>query len=227
MSFIPDDIADLYEVREWRNALVVLAGAHSKEWEDLLAVLRAFRLRHTWVVAAGGGRSQIPIFIDGELAKRGWKKQRFETRVSVTLVEEKPRGREAQQAQRRRREKEAIGDPLRLVVHDELQMNYDSPTHEVDMFKNRVAVEVEWNNKTEFYDRDLNNFRLLFELRVVDVGVIITRSDELREGGGIWKKYGASSTNMGKLIPKIEGGGGGGCPVLVFGIKKKLYVPVA
>jgi hypothetical protein len=32
---------------------------------------------------------------------------------------------------------------------------------------------------------------------------------------------------MGKLLPKIEGGGGGGCPILVFGISKKLYVEEA
>ena len=31
----------------------------------------------------------------------------------------------------------------------------DSPTHKVDCFKNGVGVEIEWNNKTEFYDRDL------------------------------------------------------------------------
>lgn len=48
------------------------------------------------------------------------------------------------------------------------------PTHKIDNFKNRVGVEVEWNSKTEFYDRDLNNFRLLKDLRVLSVGVIIT-----------------------------------------------------
>jgi hypothetical protein len=36
-----------------------------------------------------------------------------------------------------------------------------------------VALEVEWNNKDPFYDRDLNNFRLLFDLQVIDVGVIM------------------------------------------------------
>ena len=35
---------------------------------------------------------------------------------------------------------------------------------------------------------------------------------------------GASTTHISKLFPRIEGGGGGGCPVLVFGISKKLYV---
>ncbi|MGI5816839.1 MAG: BglII/BstYI family type II restriction endonuclease [Armatimonadota bacterium] len=102
----------------------------------------------------------------------------------------------------------------------------DSPTHSVDCFRNCVAVEVEWNNKDPFFDRDLNNFRLLFELRAVSVGIIITRSSELQ---GVFNKlgkgssYGASTTHMGKLLPRIEGGGGGGCPVLVFGITRALY----
>ena len=56
-----------------------------------------------------------------------------------------------------------------------------SPTHKVDEYKNGVAVELEWNNKDPFFDRDLNNFRLLFDLRVISAGVIITRTDELQE----------------------------------------------
>jgi hypothetical protein len=78
-----------------------------------------------------------------------------------------------------------------------------------------------------FYDRDLNNFRLLFELRAVSAGVIITRCDELQEifdGLNRGKSYGSSTTHMQKLLPRIQGGGGGGCPLLVFGISKKLYV---
>lgn len=103
----------------------------------------------------------------------------------------------------------------------------DSPTHSVDCFKNRVALEIEWNNKDPFYDRDLNNFRLLFDLRAISVGIIVTRCDELQT---IFKKlgrgssFGASTTHMSKLLPRILGGGGAGCPLLVFGISKKLYV---
>jgi hypothetical protein len=103
----------------------------------------------------------------------------------------------------------------------------DSPTHSVDCFRNGVAVELEWNNKDPFFDRDLNNFRLLFDLRVVSVGVIITRCDELQDifdNLGRGKSYGASTTHMSKLLPKLEGGGGGGCPVLVFGMRSALYV---
>lgn len=111
------------------------------------------------------------------------------------------------------------------IVVDEQTLK--SPTHSVDCFKNRVALEIEWNNKDPFYDRDLNNFRLLFELRVVSVGIIITRTDSLQtifDGLGRGKSYGASTTHMSKLLPRIHGGGGGGCPLLVLGIGNSLYV---
>lgn len=110
------------------------------------------------------------------------------------------------------------------IVVDSTQI--DSPTHEVDCFKNRIALEIEWNNKDPFFDRDLNNFRLLFDLRVISVGVIITRSDELQNifnSLGRGSSYGMSTTHISKLLPRIQGGGGAGCPLLVFGIKASLY----
>ena len=104
---------------------------------------------------------------------------------------------------------------------------FESPTHKVDCFKGRVALELEWNNKDPFFDRDLNNFRLLFDLRAIDVGVIVTRATELQQifnqlGKGT--SYGASTPHHEKLWPRIEGGGGGGCPILTFAITPELYV---
>ena len=111
------------------------------------------------------------------------------------------------------------------IVVDGEELN--SPTHGIDCYRNQVALEVEWNNKDPFFDRDLNNFRLLFDLRAISVGVIITRSDHLQDlfkelGKG--SSYGSSTTHMSRLLPRIEGGGGGGCPIVVFGISRKLYV---
>jgi len=111
------------------------------------------------------------------------------------------------------------------VIVDAHQM--DSPTHKVDCYKNRVALEIEWNNKDPFFDRDLNNFRLLFDLRAICAGIIITRCDELQDIFDSLQRgssYGSSTTHMSKLLPRIEGGGGAGCPLLVFGIKKSLYL---
>ena len=109
---------------------------------------------------------------------------------------------------------------------------FESPTHKVDCFKGRVALELEWNNKDPFYDRDLNNFRLLYDLRVADVGVVVTRSTGLmqwlRQGYADFAKaagtYGSSTTHFDKLEPRILGGGAGGCPVLVFAMTQAIYV---
>jgi hypothetical protein len=116
------------------------------------------------------------------------------------------------------------GFSTKVVVDD---ITRETPTHKIDCYKNGVALEIEWNNKDPFFDRDLNNFRLLFDLRAISVGIIITRCDELQEivdkiGRG--PAFGAATTHMSKLLPRIKGGSGAGCPLLVFGIKKSLYV---
>lgn len=190
MHLIPADLADLYEVHEWRNAVGVLSTAHPTEWEDILHALRTFELLRSEIMRPGGGKSLISIRFDSLLIERGWAEKHFDTTIKIDEVELK------------------------------------SPTHKIDCYKNRVALEVEWNNKTEFYDRDLNNFRLLYDLRAIDVGIIVTRSSHLQQifkqlGRG--KSYGASTTHIDKLLPRLEGGSGGGCPILVFGITEKLY----
>jgi hypothetical protein len=188
---IPQDVADLYEVYEWRNATGVLQTAKPQHWMEILAALREFRLLRSEIVAPGGSRSRVVDRLERPLKAAGWVEKQFATSIVVD-------GHET-----------------------------PSPTHKVDCFKDGVALEVEWNNKDPFYDRDLNNFRLLFDLRIIDVGVIVTRASHLQEifaALGKGASYGNSTTHMGKLIPRLDGGGGGGCPVLVFAITRKLYV---
>ena len=190
-SRLPQFNSEHYECCEWKHASAILTQNFPSEWQDLLDVLTAFRLKKSWVNQGGGNKSQLSTSIDGFLTQRGWVEKQFQTAIEV--------------------------DGTRL----------DSPTHKIDCFKNGVALEIEWNNKDPFYDRDLNNFRLLFDLRTVSVGVIITRCDDLQEifdelGRG--SSYGSSTTHMSKLLPRIQGGSGGGCPILIFGISKALYM---
>jgi len=191
IELLPPVIRSQYEVHEWKHACAVLERDFPEQWNDLIEVLGEFKLRRTYILAPGGGKSPVSQWFDKAFRKRNWKEKRFETKILV----------------------------------DENQLL--SPTHKVDCVKGKVAIELEWSNKDPFFDRDLNNFRLLFELRAISVGVIITKSDELRElfqSLGVWSKYGTSTTWMGKLLPRIEGGGGGGCPTLVFGIRRSLYL---
>ena len=113
--------------------------------------------------------------------------------------------------------------------------------HEIDMFGKGslaspipgIAVEMEWNNKDPFYDRDLINFQALHREGVIAIGVIITRGPSLQDlisptvrskDGGF--KFGQSTTHCDKLIPKVNLGGGGECPLLLIGIEPDRVVGV-
>lgn len=198
LDLIPKKLFEFYEFHEWRNAIAVMSGAFPAEWADILEVLAAFRILRSDIGELGekgGGKSKVAIRMDRMFRERKWRPQEFETSIIVRTVED--------------------------------TQTIDSPTHEVDCFKSKVALELEWNNKTEFYDRDLNNFRLLFDLRVADVGVIITRCDELQQvfnSLGKGGSYGPTTTILSKLKRKLDGGAGGGCPVLAIGMKSTLYL---
>jgi len=60
----------------------------------------------------------------------------------------------------------------------------ESRSHEVDHVKRfekgAVALEIEWNNKDPFFDRDLENFQRLHAEGAISVGVIITRGSSLQ-----------------------------------------------
>lgn len=86
-----------------------------------------------------------------------------------------------------------------------------------------MAFDLEWNSKDQTFDRDLLAMRTYFDCGIIDVGIIVTRSEELNDifrHIGILKKYGASTTWMGKLIDRLDSRRNGGCPILAVGIKK-------
>lgn len=186
----PEDVCKNYEIHEWKHASAILKMDFPLEWIDIIEMLRAFKLKQSWLSQGGGNKSNLAKWVDEFLGTRGWQEKQFSTAVII--------------------------DDAKL----------ESPTHKVDCYKNRIALELEWNNKDPFFDRDLNNFRLLFDLRVISVGVIVTRCDELQnifDDLGRGSSYGNSTTHMSKLLPRIQGGGGGGCPLIVIGITKELY----
>jgi hypothetical protein len=57
-------------------------------------------------------------------------------------------------------------------------------SHEIDHVRRApagvLALEIEWNNKDPFFDRDLENFQRLHAQSVISVGVIVTRGAALQ-----------------------------------------------
>ncbi|PJG41873.1 restriction endonuclease BglII [Acinetobacter tandoii] len=209
----PQYVRDNYEIEEYRNGISVLRHAFPNEWEDLIDLLTQFVLRKSEIIASGGKKSTVADQLDSFLYAKDWGETEFKTAIHLKELEYV---------------KSYISgkNVINCVVKSEFTT--EVPTHKIDCFKNKVAIEVEWNNKDTFFDRDLNNFRLLFDLGAVSVGVIITRASELQElfnSLGKGKSYGSSTTHMRKLRTKLFGQGSGGCPVIAIGIKHTLYDP--
>lgn len=70
---------------------------------------------------------------------------------------------------------------IRKIVDD---TEKPSVTHEIDHVKyadrGAIALEIEWNNKDPFFDRDLENFQRLHSDGVISVGAIVTRGASMQ-----------------------------------------------
>jgi Restriction endonuclease BglII len=98
-------------------------------------------------------------------------------------------GGEAKGTQRLRKSLAAAGWP-KFTFTVERRINgipRESVSHEIDHVRTfesgaRIALEIEWNNKDPFYDRDLENFKRLHADGAISVGVIVTRGRALHLG---------------------------------------------
>lgn len=98
-------------------------------------------------------------------------------------------GGEAKGTQRLRRALAALGwHKTTFVVEKRINgVPRESQSHEVDHVRtftdgSRIALEIEWNNKDPFFDRDLENFKRLHADGAISVGAIVTRGKSLHDG---------------------------------------------
>jgi len=178
-----------YAYRVTRYANVILRDAFPQYWAELSQVPNSFQIDfNTDIAKMGGNRSPIAKRFDGALKELGWDKQN-----------------------------------MNLVSNINEQLISSVRSHEIDMFKTGldgrfpgIAVEMEWNNKDPFYDRDLSNFYALHRAGALAVGIIVTRGPRLQAELQAWEatvkadrvadakkfspKYGTSTTNWKKLM---------------------------
>ncbi len=207
-KYINLDIQSKYEFFDYGHALEILHESFPEEWKEIQVALRQLKLTLADISKAGGNESPIPKKFDDALYPRGWR----EIRISGDLIVKKyPR----QAVQRRGR---FADEPFEIET---IKGYIDG--HNIDFLKNKVAFDLEWNSKDQTFDRDLLAMRTYFDCGLIDVGVIVTRAEELNDifkDAGIMAKYGASTTWMGKLLYRLDSRRNGGCPILAVGIKK-------
>ena len=217
-EYIAPDLLEKFEFYSYNHALEIITQAFPAEWSEIVDCLRQLRITTDDLRESGGNETKIPKKFDDVLYPRGWR----EIRISGDLhIKSYPR----QAEQRGRFSQEPFEEKVIPGYID---------GHNIDFLKNRIAFDLEWNSKDQTFDRDLLAMRTYYDCDLVSAGIIITRSAELndifktiydydgktRQWKPILRKYGASTTWMGKLTYRLDSRRNGGCPILAVGIRK-------
>ena len=207
-QYFSESVAEKFEFYNFGHAVEILTQSCCDEWADLLYCFEQLTLSIEDIQTAGGNESPIPKKFDDLLYPRGWREIRITGDLLVKLYPRK-------NVQRRGKFSD---QPF-----DERIIEGFIDGHNIDFIKNQVAFDLEWNSKDQTFDRDLLAMRTYFDCGLIDVGVIVTRAEELNDifrKLGLMPKYGASTTWMGKLLYRLRSRRNGGCPILAVGIKK-------
>ncbi len=186
-----------YELHNFNHAAEILSMSYQHELLEIRHALENLQISIDDIIAGGGNESKIPKKLSALLRPKGWQ----EVQITGDLLVKVRYRNSAEQ--------------------DELILKDFIGGHNIDYVKGKIALDMEWNSKDQTFDRDLYAFRSFYECGIIACGVIITRSAELNpvfDRLGIKQKYGASTTWMGKLLPRIHARRHGGCPLLVVGI---------
>ena len=220
--YVPQDLLEKFEFHSYNHALEIITEAFPQEWSDVQKCLRQLSITLDDLRAAGGNETEIPKKFDDVLYPLGWREIRISGDLHIKVFPRKAdqRGKFSNQP------------------FEERVMNGYIDGHNIDFLKNRVAFDLEWNSKDQTFDRDLLAMRTYYDCDVISVGIIVTRSEELNDifkkvyiprpkdgkPQAISSKYGASTTWMGKLLPRLNSRRNGGCPILAIGIKKACVI---
>ena len=213
VNYIPQDLLAKFEFHSYGHALEILGQSFPNEWHESLDSRRKLEITTSDLRRQGGNETNIPKKFDDVLYPYGWREIRITGDLIVKIY---PR-----QASQRGRFSNTPFDEKTIVGYID--------GHNIDFIKGKVAFDLEWNSKDQTFDRDLLAMRTYFDCGLIDVGIIVTRSEELNDvfrqiiddsGKSILRKYGASTTWMNKLLYRLDSRRNGGCPIMAIGIKR-------
>ena len=218
-EYIEVDLLEKFEFYSYNHAIEIITQAFPDEWYEIVDCLRKLNISTNDLKESGGNETNIPKKFDDVLYPYGWREIKISGDLHIKFYP---------------RQTEQRGRFFDTPYEEKIIEGYIDG-HNIDFLKGRIAFDLEWNSKDQTFDRDLLAMRTYYDCDLISAGIIITRSKELNEvfktvfdfdkRTDIWKpimrKYGASTTWMGKLLPRLDSRRNGGCPVLAIGIKNK------
>lgn len=199
---MPGDVLGRYDFLETRNAATILRATNPVEFDDLVHVLRNFKVDVALdIFPPGGNESQTAARLNAAFRRRGWNEASYSVAISSELVLKAP------------------GAAPVTTMEDSSAASYL-----VDNVKGRVASDVEWHAKDGNLDRDIAAWRTLYDSGIIDGAVMVTMTREKMRAWALdldpdtTKFQTTTTTNLEKVTPKLVRGDGGGCPILIVAI---------
>jgi len=143
-----------FQVEFHSHAEAILSGDFPDVEQELEEVLLSATIPIEEIIAGGGGEAK-----GTQRLRRGLQAKHWDT---VTFVVEKS----------------INGVPREAVSH---KMDHVKSFDLRSGTRGTIAMEIEWNNKDPFYDRDLENFKRLHADGAISVGIIVTRGRSLHD----------------------------------------------
>ena len=147
-----------FQVEFHSHAEAILSGDFPQVEGELESVLLGATIPVEEIIAGGGGEAK-----GTQRLRRGLQAQDWQT-VTFTV------------------EKRINNVPREAVSH---KMDHVKAFSLRNGGTGTIAMEIEWNNKDPFYDRDLENFKRLHADGAISVGMIVTRGRSLHDNMAI------------------------------------------
>jgi len=142
-----------FEIQFESHAAAILERDFPEAITDIERALLTFEVPISEIIGSGGGETKGTQRLRKALTDLGWPLKVYEIKKTINGVAR------------------------------------ESISHEVDHVKTfkgewdgtkDVALEIEWNNKDPFFDRDLENFKRLHVEGAISVGIVVTRGTSLQ-----------------------------------------------
>lgn len=143
-----------FQVEFHSHARSILAGEFPQAAEELEKVLLGATIPIEEIIGSGGGETKGTQRLRRGLKAKGWDTTTFTIEKVINGVA-----------------RESVSHKMDHVRTFE----GDGGT------RYTIAMEIEWNNKDPFYDRDLENFKRLHADGAISIGIIVTRGRALHE----------------------------------------------
>lgn len=141
-----------FQVEFHSHAKAILQVDFPAALQELQRALLDLAIPIEEIIGSGGGEAKGTQRLRRSLSELGWTKVSFEIKKIINGVTRESVSHEV--------------DHVRSIT--------------VDGAQRQIGLEIEWNNKDPFFDRDLENFKRLHAEGAISVGVIITRGESLQ-----------------------------------------------